>query len=211
MLFIRSLLFKIAFIVMTIIEMALFAPFYFFLPHKQAWFVPRFWTKSCFWLQKWIIGISYQFEGLENLPQGGYIVAPKHQSAWETMALPLCLPDPTFILKRELLWIPFFGWYLGKMGMVPINRGAPLQALKALIEKSREKAEQGRQIVIFPEGTRREPGAAPDYKQGVYPVYAGLSLPVVPVALDAGLYWPKKRFCLYPGVIKCRILPPIGD
>lgn len=210
MLFFRSLLFKISFILLTLAEMLLFAPFYFFLPHKAAWFVPRFWARSVFWLQKRLIGVSYRFEGLENLPQGAYIVAAKHQSAWETLALPLALPDPTFILKRELLWIPFFGWYLAKMGMAPINRGAPLQALKALIAASREKAAQKRQIVIFPEGTRREVGAQADYKQGVFPLYAELGLPVVPVALNAGLYWPKKRFCLYPGVILCRFLPPIA-
>lgn len=210
MLFIRSLIFKICFIVMTLLEMALFAPVYFLLPRQKAWFLPRLWARSCFWLQKWLLGLRYQVEGLENLPKGAYIVASKHQSAWETMALPLYLPDPSFILKRELLWIPFFGWYLAKMGMVPINRGAPLQALKALIEKGREKAEQNRQIVIFPEGTRREPGAAPAYKPGIYPIYAELGLPVVPVALNAGLYWPKKGFCLYPGTIKCRILPPIA-
>jgi len=209
MLFIRSLLFKASFVVMTIIEMVLFAPFYFFLPHKPAWFVPRTWARSCFWLQKIFAGVHYKFEGLENLPEGAYIVAPKHQSTWETMALPLFLPDPTMVLKRDLLRIPFWGWYLGKMGMVPINRGEPLKALKILIEESRKKAAQGRQIVIFPEGARHEPGSAPDYKQGVYPIYSGLNLPVVPVALNAGLYWSPKRFFVYPGTIICRVLPPI--
>lgn len=210
MLFARSLLFKICFVLATLAEMLLFAPFYFFLPHKAAWFVPRFWARSVFWLQKHIIGLDYHFEGLENLPQSAYIIAAKHQSAWETMALPLILPDPTFILKRELLWIPFFGWYLAKMGMVPINRGAPLQALRDLINKSHEKVAQNRQIVIFPEGTRKEAGEAAEYKAGVYPLYADLNLPIVPVALNAGLYWSKKRFCLYPGTIRCRFLPPIA-
>jgi len=210
MLFIRSLLFKFSFTVVTIIEMLLSAPFYFLLPHKTAWIVPRSWARSAFWLQKHCIGLDYQVEGVENLPQGAYIVAAKHQSSWETLALPLYIPDPSFILKRELLWIPFLGWYLARMGMVPINRGAPLQALKSLIAKGKKRAAQNRQLIIFPEGTRREPGAAPDYKAGVFPIYAELGLPVVPVALDSGLYWPKRGFCLYPGTIKCRILPPIA-
>ncbi|KAA6406306.1 1-acyl-sn-glycerol-3-phosphate acyltransferase [Candidatus Tokpelaia sp.] len=209
MLFIRSLLFKICLVLVTIIEMALFTPFYFFLPHKAAWIVPRSWARSLFWLQKYLVGLNYRVEGSENLPQGPYIVAAKHQSTWETLVLPLYIPDPSFILKRELLWIPFLGWFLAKMGMVPINRGAPLQALKILIAKGKEKAAQNRQIIIFPEGTRKEPGAAPAYKPGLFPIYAELGLPVVPVALNSGLYWPKKRFCLYPGTIKCRILPPI--
>lgn len=209
MLIVRSLLFKVCFVVLTLIEMVLFAPFYFFLPHKLAWIVPRSWCRSVLWLQKHIAGTTYRIEGVENLPQGACIIAAKHQSTWETLALTLYVSDPAFILKRELMWIPGLGWFLAKMGMIAINRGAPLKALKSIIAGAREKAAANRQIVIFPEGTRQTPGSAPDYKSGIFPVYAELGLPVIPVALNSGLYWPRQNVRCYPGVIRCRILPAL--
>jgi len=203
------LLFKIVFLLVTIIEMVLFAPFYFFLPHKLAWIVPRMWVCSTLWLQKYLAGTGYEIEGVEHLPRGACIIAAKHQSTWETLALVLHIRDPAFVLKRELIWIPGMGWFLAKMGMIPINRGAPVRALKAIIDGARKKAEANRQVVIFPEGTRQAPGAEPDYKSGIFPIYSELGLPVVPVALNSGLYWPKQNFRCYPGVIRCRVLPAI--
>lgn len=209
MLIIRSLLFKIVCFVVTIIEMVLFAPVYFFLPHKVSWIIPRAWIRSILWLQKYLVGTTYEIEGIEHLPEGACIVAAKHQSAWETLALVLHFKDPAFILKRELIWIPGIGWYLAKAGMIPINRGAPLKALKAVIEGARKKAAQNRQIIIFPEGTRQVPGAVPNYKNGIFSLYSELDLPVIPVALNSGLYWPRRNLRCYPGIIRCRILPAI--
>lgn len=209
MLVIRSRLFAIAFFIITLAEMVLFAPFYFLLPHKQAWIVPRMWARSVLFAQRVIAGTRYHIEGLENLPEGACIVAAKHQSRWETLALVLFIADPTIILKRELMWIPGFGWYLAKMGMVPINRGSPIKALKAIITAARKRVAQGRQILIFPEGTRQVVGAEPDYKPGIVPIYTELELPVVPVAHNAGLYWPPDNFRRYPGTIRCRFLPVI--
>lgn len=209
MLSLRSHFFNAAFIVTTIVQMFLYAPFYFFLPHKKAWMIPKTWAKVTLFLQKYIAGTTYEVEGLENLPKGAYIIAPKHQSAWETFGILPFLDDPTLILKRELMWIPGFGWYMAKIGMIAINRGSPVKSLKAVINGAKEKAAGGRQILIFPEGTRREPGAKPDYKPGIVPIYSELNVPVVAIAHNAGLYWPRGNFRRYPGVIKIKILPPI--
>lgn len=209
MLIARSLLFKIAFFIVTGLEVVLFAPVCFFLPHKLALFVPRIWVSSILWLQKYIAGTVYEIEGEENLPHGACIIAAKHQSTWETLALVLHLKDPVFVLKRELMWIPGIGWYLAKIGMIPIDRGTRVKALKAIIDGARKKAAAGRQIIIFPEGTRQAPGAVSDYKSGIFPIYSELGLPVIPVAHNAGLYWPKQNFRYYPGRICCRVLPAI--
>ncbi|RCL02345.1 MAG: 1-acyl-sn-glycerol-3-phosphate acyltransferase [Candidatus Tokpelaia sp. JSC189] len=209
MLIVRSLIFKIACLIITLIEILLFAPVYFFLPHKVSWIVPRTWIRGIFWLQKYLVGTTYEIEGTEHLLQGACIVAVKHQSVWETLALVLHFNDPAFILKRELIRIPGIGWYLARAGMIPINRGAPLKALKAVIEGARRKAEKNRQVIIFPEGTRQPPGAEPHYKNGIFLIYSELNLPVIPVALNSGLYWPKQNLRCYSGKIRCRILPPI--
>jgi 1-acyl-sn-glycerol-3-phosphate acyltransferase len=161
------------------------------------------------WLQKVLAGARSEIGGQENLPAGPYILAPKHQSFWDTFALVPHIPDAVYILKRELMWIPVFGWYLGKMNMIPIDRGSPAKALRKVVVEARKRAEQGRQIIIYPEGTRRPPGAEPAYKHGIAEIYSRLGIPVVPVAHMAGLYWPRRRFLRYPGVIRARFLPPI--
>ncbi|RCL02559.1 MAG: 1-acyl-sn-glycerol-3-phosphate acyltransferase [Candidatus Tokpelaia sp. JSC188] len=209
LLILRSLIFKVACLVITIIEIVIFAPIYFFLPHKISWIVPHAWIHSIFWLQKYLIGTTYEIEGIEHLPQGACIIAVKHQSTWEALALVLHVKDPTFILKNELIRTPGIGWYLAKAGMIPINRDVPIKALRAIIEGSRKKAQENRQIIIFPEGTRKPPGAEPHYKTGIFSIYSELDLSVIPVALNSGLYWPKQNLRCYPGKIRCCILPPI--
>lgn len=205
----RSILFTAAFYLTTLIQMISYAPFYFFLPRKKAWIVPKTWARVTLFLQKYIAGTSYEIEGLENLPKGAYIIAPKHQSAWETFGLVPYLDDPSLIMKRELTWIPLFGWYMLKTGIIPIDRGSPLKAMKAVLTGAKEKTEQGRQILIFPEGTRKQPGDEPDYKPGIIAIYNELGLQVVPIAHNAGLYWPRGNFRRYPGKIRVRVLPPI--
>ncbi|WP_208440119.1 lysophospholipid acyltransferase family protein [Bartonella raoultii] len=208
-LILRSILFTFAFYTTTFIQMILYAPVYFLMPRKKAWIVPKTWARVTLFLQKYIAGTRYEIEGLENLPQGAYIIAPKHQSAWETFSLVPYFDDPTLILKRELMWIPLFGWYMAKTQIIPINRTTPIKALKTIIQKAKEKVKQGRQILIFPEGTRRQPGQEPDYKSGIVALYNELELQVVPIAHNAGLYWPRNNFRRYPGTIRVRILPPI--
>ncbi|UXN03438.1 MULTISPECIES: lysophospholipid acyltransferase family protein [unclassified Bartonella] len=208
-LFIRSILFIFAFYTASILQVFLYTPFYFFLPRKKAWIVPKIWGRVTMFLFRHIVGTNYRLEGMENIPKGACIIAPKHQSMWETIMLCMCLEDPSLVLKRELMRLPIFGWFMWKIGMIPIDRGSPIKAMKAVINGAREKAADGRQIVIFPEGTRQEPGAEPSYKPGIIPIYSELSLPVIPIALNAGLFWPRSTVMRYPGTVIMRVLPAI--
>lgn len=205
----RSLLFNLAFYLNTIVQMIVFTPVYFILPRKRAWFVPKFWASSNLWLLKVIAGTDVQVTGLENLPAGPCIIAPKHQSLWDTIAFLPYIPDALYILKRELMWIPLFGWYVAKMKMIPINRGKRSKALLQAVRIARERMAEPRQLIIYPEGTRRPPGAEPAYKYGIVELYARLDLPVVPIAHQAGLYWPRRKFLRHPGTIRARFLPII--
>lgn len=209
MLVIRSFLFNFLFYTVTLIEMIVFTPFFFLAPRKMAWFVPKFWAKTHLWLMKIVVGTDHVVIGRENLPDGPYIIAPKHQSAWDTFAFLPWLPDPTLILKRELMWIPLFGWYVRKMDMIAIDRGNRSQAIASVNRGAERAVAQGRQILIYPEGTRRPPGAEPSYKKGVVNLYEKLDVPVVPIAHNAGLYWRRRSFMRYPGTIKVEVLEPI--
>lgn len=209
MLVVRSLAFNLAFYANLIVQMIFWTPFYFLAPRHLAWFVPRFWARSSLKLQEWIAGTKSVIEGVENLPEGPFILAPKHQSFWDTISFFPYLRDPVYILKRELMWIPLFGWYVGKMRMIPINRGSRSKALKDALRIARQRMAENRQLIIYPEGTRRAPGAEPAYKWGIVEIYASLGVPVVPVAHVAGLYWPRRRFLRYPGTLRARFLPPI--
>jgi 1-acyl-sn-glycerol-3-phosphate acyltransferase len=209
MLIIRSLAFNIAFYASLIVQMIFWSPFYFLSPRPVAWFVPKFWARSSLVLQRWIAGTESRIEGVENLPDGPFILAPKHQSFWDTIAFFPYLRDPVYILKRELVWIPFFGWYVAKMRMIPIHRGSRSKALKEAIRIARQRMAENRQLIIYPEGTRRSPGAEPAYKYGIVELYDQLRVPVVPVAHVAGLFWPRRKFLRYPGVLRARFLPPI--
>lgn len=209
MIAVRSALFNILFYLNLIIQMIVFSPAYFLMPRKAAWVVPKNWVRSNHWLLKTVVGTDYVIDGLENIPQGSYIIAPKHQSFWDAYALLPHLDDPFYILKRELTWIPFFGWYVIKMRMVPINRGSRSKVMPEVMRQTKDQMKEGRQLIIYPEGTRRPVGAEPKYKFGIAKIYAELGVPVVPVAMNPGLFWPRRRFRRYPGTIRVRILPPI--
>jgi 1-acyl-sn-glycerol-3-phosphate acyltransferase len=209
MLALRSLLFNALFYTNLVVQMILWTPYYFLVSREKAWFVPKFWVRSSIWLQERAVGTRCIFEGRENLPDGPFILAPKHQSFWDAVAFIPDIPDPVIILKRSLTRIPVFGWYLAKMRMIPVDRGRGRGALRAVTALAREEMARGRQLVIFPEGTRRAPGEEPIYKWGIAELYDGLGLPVVPVAHAAGLFWPRRRFLRYPGVLRVRYLPAI--
>ena len=209
MLAVRSLIFNFLFYVVTLIYMIFFTPFFFLAPRKRAWFVPKFWARTNLWLMKVIVGTDHVVKGLENLPEGSYIIAPKHQSAWDTFAFLPWWPDPVYILKRQLMWIPLFGWYIAKMRMIPIDRGNRAQAIESVNRGARKAVSDGRQIVIYPEGTRRPPGAEPKYKMGIANLYEELAIPVVPIAHNAGLYWQRRSFLRHPGLIEVEVLEPI--
>jgi 1-acyl-sn-glycerol-3-phosphate acyltransferase len=210
MLQLRSLAFNVVFYLSFILQMIFWTPFYFLSPRHRAWYVPKFWSHTSLWLQDKMTGSRREITGLENIPEGSFILAPKHQSFWDVLAFFPLIKDPLFILKRELLWIPVFGWYVSKMRMIPVHRGNRSKALKAVAAATLEEmARNPRQLIIYPEGTRRPPGAEPAYKWGIVELYSLLNIPVVPIAHQAGLFWPRRKFLRYPGTIRARILKPI--
>jgi len=179
------------------------------LPRSFMLGVLRHYSRSTLWLLRMVCNVDVEWRGREKLPSGAYIVACKHQSLWETFALFMLLPDPTYILKRELMWIPLFGWLASKARMIPIDRGARAAALARMAARAREEIPRARQIVIFPEGTRRAPGAEPRYLPGVAYLYDETGLPCVPIALNSGLFWPRRTLRRYPGTVLVEVLDPI--
>ncbi|WP_421725732.1 lysophospholipid acyltransferase family protein [Bauldia sp.] len=209
MLLLRSLAFNLAFYVATALLLIVGAVPFLLMKQKTGIDFARAWGRLCILLARWLAGIRLEIRGQENIPEGGAIVAAKHQSAYETFALLPPLSFPTFVLKRELTWIPLFGLYTITSGMIHVRRGGGSAALRALVERAKQEIAKRRQIVIFPEGTRRAPTAPPDYHYGVARMYKSLDVPVVPVALNSGVYWPRRRFLRYPGTIVFEFLPPI--
>lgn len=210
MLVLRSLLFNTFFYANTILMLIVLIVPALLLPARATVWVAITWAKVSLWLMKVIVGTRYEVTGIENIPAGGIIVAAKHQSFWETFALLTVFTDPVYILKRELTWIPLFGWALLKSRMIPVDRGAKGRALAQITRRAHlELGRRGRQLIIFPEGTRRPPGAEPAYKFGVAHLYAELDVPCVPVALNSGLYWPRRQTIRRPGTVRISILPPI--
>ena len=210
MLVFRSFLFNALFYANTILMLIVIGIPALLLPARATVWMAITWAKISLWLMRVIVGTRYEVTGLENIPAGGIIVAAKHQSFWETFALLTVFTDPVYILKRELTWIPFFGWALLKSKMIPVDRGAKGRALAQITRRAHvELGQRGRQLIIFPEGTRRPPGAEPSYKFGVAHLYAELDVPCVPVALNSGLYWPRRKAIRRPGTVRIAILPPI--
>ncbi len=169
----------------------------------------RLWMAGVQALLRRLVGLGYEVRGLEHVPAGPAIIAAKHQSAWETTAFNLIVPDLVIALKRELLQIPLYGRFARRTGMIGIDRGHGLRALKGLLREAEARAARGKRILIFPEGTRVPPGRRVRYLPGVAALYAHLRLPVVPVALNSGLFWGRRGFLKRPGTILVEFLPPI--
>ncbi|NVK35577.1 MAG: 1-acyl-sn-glycerol-3-phosphate acyltransferase [Rhodobacteraceae bacterium] len=208
MIFLRSTLFQILFYGLTFFYMLALSPMLLLPRRWGVWIIP-FWGVSCLVLMRLTVGLKVEFRGKENIPEGGFIVASKHQSSWETFALIPLFQDPTYIMKQELRWWPLFGWYITKFRQIPINRGKRSVALAAMGKAAAEAIDENREILIFPEGTRRKPGAEPKYKYGVLHLYNQLQCPVLPIGLNSGLYWPRSSWIVYPGTVLVEILPPI--
>lgn len=207
----RSTLFNIIFYVHMITILVVVTPVYFFLPQRLCMAVVASWARRTVWLLEVIAGVRVEFRGLENIPKdGNYILAAKHQSLFETFALLTVVPNPGYVIKRELLYVPVWGWWAWKAKMIYVTRGAKSAALKEIADGSRRVLARGRPVFIHPEGTRRPPGAPPDYKYGVVHLYKELSVPVVAAALNSGFYWPRRRFMRFPGTIVVSFLPPIA-
>ncbi|MPZ56486.1 MAG: 1-acyl-sn-glycerol-3-phosphate acyltransferase [Rhizobiales bacterium] len=179
------------------------------MPYRCIIEVAKSWGRTSTWLLRVICGTRVEIRGIDKIPWGPLLIASKHQSTWETFGIISLFVDPAFILKRELLWLPLFGWYAWKGQMIPVNRGARAQALATIAREARVQLARGRQIIIFPEGTRRPAGAKPSYRFGVVHLYAEIGVSCLPIALNSGLYWPRRSLLRYPGTIRVEILDPI--
>ncbi|HUB95031.1 MAG TPA: lysophospholipid acyltransferase family protein [Stellaceae bacterium] len=208
MILVRSLLFQVLFYLGTAV-MAVVALPLLLMPWRWIMRYGTVWSDLTLRLLHATVGLDYEVRGAEHLPPGPAIVAMKHQSAWDTLAAPVIFRDPVVVIKRELGWIPFYGWYALKAGMIAIDRRAGPAALRSMARQGERAKADGRKIVIFPEGTRVAVGAAPAYQPGVFALYRQLALPLVPVAVNSGLYWGRRHFSKRPGRIIVEILPPI--
>jgi 1-acyl-sn-glycerol-3-phosphate acyltransferase len=204
----RSLLFNLLFYVTTALYVVLGSPLLF---GPRRWAMAALGNHARFelFLLRHIVGLKLEVRGKEKLPNGPCLVAAKHQSAWETFALIPLFRDPALLMKRELFWIPFHGWFSRKFEMIPVDRDKGPPALRRMLREARTRIAEGREILIFPEGTRRAPGAPPDYKTGVVLLYEALGIPCVPLALNSGVFWPRRSFKRHPGTVVVEFLDPI--
>jgi len=208
MLALRSLAFNVAFMTWTTVFATLCLPAL-LLPRAATFWVSRFWARGALALLSALVGLRHEVRGREHIPDGPAIFAVKHQSAWETIAFALLIPRFAGVYKRELLWIPIYGWYMWRAAMIPIDRSAGAGALRKMLRKARAAAADGRPIVVMPEGTRVAPGTQRPYHSGVAALYLDLGLPVVPVALNSGYFWARRAFIKRPGTIVFQYLEPI--
>jgi 1-acyl-sn-glycerol-3-phosphate acyltransferase len=210
MIFLRSLAFALAQILVTppyaIVALATFP-----LPRLARYRIIAGWSHAMVWLAKTVLGIDYRVIGMENLPRTPSVILSKHQSAWETLAFQVIFPPQVLVLKRELLWIPFFGWGLALMSPIAIDRSRGPRALRRMAELGQERLAQGFWIAIFPEGTRVGPGERGKYHVGGAWLAVECGVPVVPVAHDAGRLWGRKAFLKRPGIVTVEIGAPIDS
>ena len=208
LIFLRSLVYNLLFYLVLVVLIIIAIPT-FVMPRPAIMTVARWWARSSIWLMRVICRTKVEYRGLEKIPNGPLIVASKHQSFWETFALLQFFDQPLFILKRELMWIPVFGLYLKKANMIGIDRQAGGRALLAMTRRAGEQVRRGRQLIIFPEGTRRPVDAPPSYKSGIAQIYVDCGVDCVPVALNSGLFWPRRTFMRYPGTLVVEFLDPL--
>ncbi|MFM7085107.1 MAG: lysophospholipid acyltransferase family protein [Hyphomicrobium sp.] len=204
----RSLVFAGAMYFVTAFMLVSFS-FLLFCPRSWAMAALKLHARISLWLLKVITQTKMEVRGLENLPKGPVLVVAKHQSAWDTFGLIPLFKDPAIILKDELKWIPFYGWFCLKFEHILVKRQKASLALKGMIKDAKKRVSQGRQILIFPEGTRRTPGAPPTYKSGYLALYEELGVPCIPLALNSGLFWPRRQIKRFPGTIIVEFLPPL--
>jgi 1-acyl-sn-glycerol-3-phosphate acyltransferase len=208
--FIRSLLFMIYLVVYTVpYATACFIVFPFMNADRRYWMAAA-WCKSSIFVLRYLVGIRYKIEGYENLPDGPAVLLSKHQSAWETLAFPALMPRPLcYVFKRELLFVPFFGWTMGLLRMVHIDRRQGKDAFESVVRQGRECLSEGAWVIMFPEGTRIPVGEQGKYKSGGARFAVAAGAPVVPIAHNAGHVWPKKSFLKYAGIVTVSIGKPI--
>jgi 1-acyl-sn-glycerol-3-phosphate acyltransferase len=207
-LYLRSALFLTWFVVISVAMHIACLPTL-LLERKNASWVPRAWAKAMLWGLKTFAGLGYEVRGAKHLIHGGVLVASKHYCMWETVALFALLDDPAVVIKRELLRVPLYGWYARKQENIFIDRKAGASAVRAMMTAARRALAESRPILIFPEGTRKDIGATPDYKPGVAGLYTELEVPCVPVALNSGLFWLAGGWLKKPGTIVVEFLETI--
>ena len=208
MIVLRSIIFNIVFY----LNLALFlilGSWLFLCPRMWAIRGLQAWARSALWLLEFICNIKIEVRGRQNILAGPCLIAGKHQSFWETFAVLPLFDDPCMVLKRELTFIPFFGWFCLKFKMIAVERSAGSAALRKLVARGKEEIARGRAIIIMPEGTRRGVDDPPDYKPGAAALYNALDVPCVPFGLNSGLFWPRRKFLRNPGIIVVEFLPAI--
>ena len=202
--FLRSAIFFLWFALVSAAICIVFLPAL-VLPRRITVWMSRQWSMLVFWGLRVIAGVGFEIRGTP--PPSGVLVASKHMSMWDTLALYLVLDDPAVVLRRSLQWIPFYGWYITKAGSIPIDRAGGASALRKMIAAAKRALASGRSVLIFPEGTRKKPDAPPDYKSGVAALYSQLGVICVPAALNSGVFWT--GFTKLPGTIVLEFLEPI--
>ena len=208
MTYIRSILFYTLLVLSLIIVMVFFW-FVLLLPSRFVRTFGGLWDGFVIWILRITCGVKVELRGEQYVDKGSVIYASKHQSALETFYLGYKIINSAFTLKRELYYIPIFGWFLARGGMVGIDRKAGRTSIQKMLKEARAVKEQGRPFLLFPEGTRRAIGAQPDYKTGVYMLYKDLNVPVVPVAHNAGVFWKKSSLKKHAGTVVVEFLPHI--
>jgi 1-acyl-sn-glycerol-3-phosphate acyltransferase len=206
MLILRSVVFTILFYGWSTIVSLGMTPLL-LAPRRWCVVAMAFWARTVIWLLRVCCDVRVEIRG--EVPEGAALIAAKHQCAFDVFAEFACLPDSCFVAKQELRWLPGFGWWAWKAGMVFVDRSGGSTALKKLVRDAQDRLKDARQILIFPEGTRTLPAAAPDYKPGVAALYRELQMPVCPVATNSGVHWPRKGFVIRPGTIVFEYLEPI--
>jgi 1-acyl-sn-glycerol-3-phosphate acyltransferase len=208
MLVLRSLIFSILFYGFFALSAVAAAAISLISPKSLPPFT-RLWSRTWLAMYRAICGVSYEVRGKENIPQGGCLLAVKHQSVWDTCALFAIFDRPVYVLKSELMFIPFFGWALARLGCIPVKRGTGKSALDNMVRGTRIALMQSKQVVIFPEGTRTMVGQVANYKTGISHLYTALEVACIPVALNSGALWPRRKFLRPPGTISVEVLSPI--
>ncbi|WP_068305443.1 1-acyl-sn-glycerol-3-phosphate acyltransferase [Pararhodobacter sp. CCB-MM2] len=203
---IRSLLFTVQAYAMMAIMAVAFAPWAAF-DRRGAWSAIHAWTGWVRWTASWMIGLKSEVRG--PIPEGEVMIAAKHQSFFDIILICSVLPRPKFIMKKQLVWTPIVGWYAKRIGCVPVDRGRRGAAIKAMVERVNSGKQEPGQLIIFPQGTRVAPGVKQDYKVGVAVLYQELQNPVVPVACNVGVFWPRHAIYRKHGLAVVEFLPPI--
>jgi 1-acyl-sn-glycerol-3-phosphate acyltransferase len=206
--FLRSLVYNVLFYLLLAFWIIVGIPTY-LMPRWGIVTIAQCWARSSIWLMRVICNTKVEYRGIQKIPKGPLIVASKHQSMWETFALLQFFDSPLFIYKRELGWIPFFGWYLMKAKMIGIDRSGGMRSMMEMARRAPKEIRSGRQLIIFPEGTRTPVDAPPDYMTGVGQIYASSGVPCIPVALNSGLFWPRRTFMRYPGTLVVEFQDPL--